>query len=343
MPLPAAITQNGSEEPYFKYQWHLESNASVLNASGYNIDQNASIHIKPAWRLSRGKDVIVAIIDDGAVMNHEDLEENIIDWYNADNDTHTQINPQYPGGSHGNRCAGIIAAPKNSKGIIGVAPEAKLIIIRQENADDAATIRAFEYAKNNGAKVINCSWGTYHVSDAVADEVKSLYDANITVVFAAGNDYKSLDAPNINDESELPWVIGVSASDEANHLAYYSNYGSNIDLLAPGGDYINYIGILSLDDMGQDGIGTQENLVNDNYAFVDGTSFAAPIVSGVAALLYAYDPDITPKEIRELLIDTADKIENGENGVVYDTNGFNEQRAYGKVNAQKALEVISAP
>lgn len=326
-------------EPYFKYQWYIDSNTSSLERAGYTIDADAHIHIEPAWRLSRGKDVIVAVIDDGADMLHEDLEENIVDWYNADEDSFVHMNP---GNSHGNRCAGIIAAPVNGKGITGIAPEAKLMIIRQLGADDAATIRAFEYAKENGAKVINCSWGTYNVSDAVAHEIKSLYDANITVVFAAGNDYKSLDDPGINDESELPWVIGVGASNGANQLASYSNYGSNIDLLAPGGDFLD-VGILSLDDMGQEGSYSQNGLVNDNYAFVDGTSFSAPIVCGVAALLYAYSPGITPAEIRSILTGTADKIENGENGVVYDADGFNEKRAYGKVNAQKAFEALSSP
>ena len=222
---------------------------SVLESKGYSIDPNADIHIEEAWNITKGSGVKIAVIDEGFVANHEDLAANVIGTYNADTGSN-DVSYDGKDAAHGNTVAGFIAAVANNIGIVGVAPEAKLILIKQENNDDANTIKAFEYAKNQGVKVINCSWGSEHVSQAVSDELKSLYDANITVVFASGNDGKDLDSSGINDESESPWVIGVGASGENNDVTVYSNYGSNIDLISPAGDALDSIGVLGLDDPG---------------------------------------------------------------------------------------------
>jgi len=279
--------------------------------------------------------VKVAVIDDGAQPTHEDLKDNIILTYNADNGS-SIIYVQLPHGSHGNTCGGFIVAPLNGKGIVGVAPESKLIAIRQNELDDAKTIEAFEYAKNNGAKVISCSWGSNDVSEILVSQLKKMYDAGITVVFASGNEGRTLDIDNVNDESEVEWVIGIGASTENNDVSSYSNYGKNIDLIAPGGDTLLSSGILGLDDMGTNGGYKQYNLVNNNYSFTDGTSFSTPVTAGVIALMYSINPNITPKEVRDILIQTADKV-GGSSDASYDANGFDRRRAYGKINASKAV------
>ena len=338
-----------SDETYYKYLWHIDSeNSSTLNiveelanATGReswtdNIDPNADINILEAWKITKGKGVKVAVIDDGGDVNHEDLKENIFLTYNIDgkSDDIYHYSDNITHASHGNSCAGFIASPINGKGIIGIAPESKLILIRQEEEADSATIEAFEYAKNNGAKVISCSWGTNAVSEAIVAELKSLYVAGITVVFASGNEGSNLDEEGINDESEVPWVIGVGASSELNDVTEYSNYGLNIDIIAPGGNHSTSIGILALDDSGTQGSTSNYGAVSNHYAFTDGTSFATPIVAGVIALMYSVNPDITPKEVRDILISTADKV--GGNKADY-WDGFDQQRAYGKINALKAI------
>ena len=324
---------NATNEPYFKYQWHLNSSNSILK--NYRVDENADINILEAWKLSRGAGVKVALIDDGLEPTHEDLKDNIIIQYNADNGSNLIFYPSTHG-SHGTICGGFIVAPLNGKGVVGVAPESKLIAIRQNELDDTKTIEAFEYAKNHGAKVISCSWGSYNISEIMVSELKKMYDAGITVVFASGNDGKSLDIDNINDESEVEWVIGVGASVENNDIGSYSNYGSNIDILAPGGDTWESCGILGVDDSGINGGKKQYELVNNNYSFTDGTSFSAPIVAGVIALMYSVNSNITPKDVRDILIKTADKI-GIENGASYNNNGFDIKRSYGKINASKAV------
>ncbi len=335
---PPPSTPKAETEPYFKYSWHLNSANSPLESRGYTIDPNADINIVEAWSMTKGDGIKVAIIDDGFDIYHEDLSENIIDTYNADDGSK---NVKYYGfdGIHGNSCAGFIASPINNIGIVGVAPNAKLILIKQEFYDDAKLIKAFEYAKDRGAKVVSCSWGTGQVSEAIVEELKSLYDAGITVVFASGNYGKDLDTNGEYDESEVPWVIGVGGSGENNDVTLYSNYGSNIDLIAPAGNTDLSIGILALDDMGAYGSDNQQDIVNDNYAFTSGTSFASPIVAGTVALMYSINPSLTPQQIRDTLITTTDKV-----GIdaIYNESGFDidKRRAYGKLNASRALKSI---
>lgn len=346
---PVNDISNVSSEKYYKYLWHIDSeNSNQENIAQEvsralnevyelsNIDKEADINILDAWKVTQGKGVIVAVIDDGADVNHEDLKDNIILTYNADNDTTdiSNISNNIGDALHGNTCAGFIGSPINGTGIIGTAPESKLILIKQDEGSDVKVIKAFEYAKNNGAKVISCSWGTNQVSEAVVAELKSLYDAGITVVFASGNDGVSLDG-SADDESEVEWVIGVGASGENNDVTSYSNYGKNIDILAPGGNTQTSVGILGLDDSGTQGSTDNYGLVSNNYAFTLGTSFATPVLAGVVALMYSVNPNITPKQIRDILITTADKI-GGENANYQ--NGFDEKRAYGKVNTFKAVE-----
>ena len=323
------------KEPYFKYAWHIDSHNSALNSEGYIINESADINVTQAWKLSMGKGVTVAVIDDGAEVEHEDLKENIVLAYNADDES-SKINPYSDEGSHGNTCAGFIVAPINGKGIVGIAPQAKVIAIAQNDNSDEHTIRAFEYAKKHGAKVISCSWGTNNVSDALVSELQKIHDAGITVLFASGNEGDSLDIEKTNDESEVEWVIGVGASGENNDVTSYSNYGKNLEVIAPGGDTQESTGVIGLDDMNEKGKSNGLNLVNENYSFTDGTSFATPITAGVVALMYGVNPNITPKEVKEILIKTADKVGKDVNAD-YSNKNFDLKRAYGKVNAGRAV------
>lgn len=343
-----------TNEYYYKYLWHIDSKnsnkekiaqemSSALNDKYIikSIDKNADINILDAWKITKGKGVIVAVIDDGADIEHEDLKENIYLTYNIDTESIdvTNTSNDISHASHGNSCAGFIVAPINGKGIIGTAPEAKIIVIKQDTNDDLKAIRAFEYARDHGAKVISCSWGTEYVSEAIVSELKSLYDSGITVLFASGNDGKSLDNSDIYDESEVKWVIGVGASGENNDVTSYSNYGENIDILAPGGDSYESTGLLGLDDSGTQGLTENYGLVSNSYSFMNGTSFSTPISAGVVALMYSVNPNITPKQVRDILISTADKIGSNAN---YDSDGFDEKRAYGKINAYNAVTSAKA-
>ncbi len=332
----APQTQGG--EPYFPYQWYMHVDHDILSRIGYDIDPHADADVSGAWQLTKGAGVLVAVIDDGAEISHPDLAANIVGAYNASADAPGDVSPRGNGLSHGTAISGVIAASENGKGIVGVAPMSKLVEIKLDSADDAAVIRAFEYAKQSGAKVINCSWGTEHVSEAVAAEIEAIYNAGITVVFAAGNDAKNLDEPGIDDESELPWVIGVGASGEHNDVTTYSNYGSALDLIAPGGDARDNLGILSTDRSGSAGFHNQKDLVDDQYAFFDGTSLSAPIVTGAVALMLSVNPNLSPSQIRTLLIGTTQKVggENADYG-----GGADLFRGYGKLDVAAAVRAAA--
>ncbi len=324
-----------SDEPYYKYSWHIDSIVANQHDEYNAVDKESDIGVTKAWEITRGNGIKVAVIDDGFDVNHEDLKENIAVVYSVDDDNNEVGNTSQDKTKalHGHSCAGFIVAPINGKGSMGIAPSAKLIGIKLLSQEDSDTIKAFEYAQAQGAKVISCSWGTNDVSEAVVAKLKELYEAGITVLFASGNDGKSLDVAGTNDESEVEWVIGVGASGENNDVTTYSNYGKNIDIIAPGGD-TKKLGLLGIDDSGEQGSTNQQGIVDNNYAFMDGTSFATPVAAGVVALMYGSNPNIAPSQVRSILTSTATKI-GGESANYVD--GLDEKRAYGKINAYMAV------
>jgi subtilisin family serine protease len=338
------------DEPYFKYAWHLAYDSDF--AQDFNIDKESHIHIEEAWEITRGAGVIVAVLDAGSFdSEHEDLKENVIATYNAD-EHNSDVSNTTDNFSHGSTVAGFVASPANGKGLVGAAPEAKLLLIKQAYADDGATIEAFKYAKDKGAKIINCSWGTNNASEVIVDYMQQLKDEGITIIFASGNNGCNMDqyfivnsygdtictessGIPINDESEAAGVIGVGASSEFNDITPYSNYGQNIDLIAPGGNLELSSGILGIDDTGVFGDIWQRGLVDDNYSFTSGTSLSAPITTGVVALMLSVNPSLMPEQIREILIKSSDKIGETSNYI----NGFDIFRAYGKLNAATAVQM----
>ena len=334
---------------YSKYAWNINESIDSNYKSTYKIDDNAHINLSAAWNTTKGKKsnaeaIKVAIIDEGFEVSHPEIKDQIFATYNVMTGTTDVSNTSTSTFSHGTAVAGVIASK-----YLGVAPEAQLILINIDLLDDyqssstlteADLITAFQKAVDLGAQVINCSWGGGTVSGILSAKIQELKDNNITVVFSAGNDSSNLDSDGTTDESELSSVIGVGASSVENDITSYSNYGSQIDLIAPAGGNTTdgLIGILSLDLTGTNGINTstQLGLVNYNYSFVQGTSFSAPTVSGVVALLLAAKPTLTANEIRQILIDTADKV-GTSNGADYSVNNFDVKRAYGKINAGNAV------
>lgn len=282
----------------------------------YPTPQNIDINVSDAWKNNNvGKDVVVAVIDVDFDYLHEDLKNATI--YHKQE--HTDKNA-----THGNMCAGIIGARSNNVGSIGVAPSSKLVLIGTDIQSDIEKIEAFETAKEKGASVINASWGGYHVSDALTDEINDLAtnarsNKGIVIVFASGNHGRDLDAFNIDDESELENVIGVGWIDKNEMINAKSNYGSALDLVAPGSDIIGPC--FSKDE--------QKN----SYCQGSGTSFAAPQVAGAAAIILGINPNLKASEVAQILKKTATKI-----GTYGYENGHNKYYGYGKLNVSLAAK-----
>lgn len=320
------------DDPYYRYQWSLRSPDSAFGAE-WNISPDAHISIEPAWKFSRGEGVKVAVLDFDLNPDHEDIRDKVIAGYTASTQKEW-VAPDFSDNAHGTGVASVIAASgNNGTGMIGVAPESDLILIDIGNSTDAEKAQAFHFAKMAGAQVINCSWGTYEVTDPVRTAVQEMYDAGITVVFAAGNRGYDFDMGWIEDEAELPWAIGVGGSDESNDRWSRSAYGSNLDLIAPSGSFKP--GVLRANTAGNY-LKSQHDVVTEDYAFQTGCSFSAPHVTGVIALMLSVNPSLTPGEIREILIETTDKV--GGSNAAYDENGFDTYRMYGKLNAVNAVK-----
>jgi len=318
------------EETYFNEQWYLEENVTFYEEN--NIDANASIHFGNTYNYT-GKGIKIAIIDDGLDITHPELNGTVVATYDITTQT-TNVAHSSILGQHGTAVTGIIGANDNGIGIKGIASESQIIFLKhREGMSDSETIELFNKAQEFGAEIINCSWGTYDVSEAVKEVIQDLAingrnGKGIIIVFATGNNGQDMG----NDESAIPEVIAVGATDKDNLRAWYSNYGENLDVVAPRGFDI---GITTLDAMGENGVGILNDdylLANDENSFI-GTSASAPIVTGVIALMLEKNPNITRIEVEQALQNQSDKIGNLDY-----VDGFNEYYGYGKVNVGWLLE-----
>jgi serine protease len=302
-----------SNDPRLVDQWSLH-------------DARVGSDITKAWALSRGKGVVVAVLDTG-ITQHPDLEAQVLPGYDfissaaialdgdgrdADPADEGDAEGAYPSSWHGTHVAGTIAAvTDNALGVAGVAPDAKLLPLRVLGKGGGYTsdiVDAIVWAAGgavagvpanaNPARVINLSLGGPGVCGAaMASAVRRANDLGATVVVAAGNE--SQNAGNVNPAS-CPGVVAVAASGRDGALAWYSNFGASVALTAPGG---------SNRGVDKDNIVSTLNAGNvlpgrPTYAFYAGTSMASPHVAGVAALMLAVRPQLTPADVREFLVDT---------------------------------------
>ncbi|MEA2050477.1 MAG: S8 family serine peptidase [Campylobacterota bacterium] len=296
-------------EPYSNTQWAIKYNKEFYEEN--NIAADAHINPEETYDKYLGTGIKIAIIDDGFDTSHLELQGRILDKINFSGSgdsydvTHTNSDDY-----HGTAVGGIISANANKIGIRGIAPNAQLILIKMgEYNTDEETINMFKYAVDAGADIISCSWGTYNVSDSVKAYIDDISTnkrdgKGVIIVFASGNDNQNME----NDESSIESVVGVGATDHTALRTSYSNYGSALDVVAPGGDYYGDYGISTLDPLGSFGITDDEyNLYGYEVSFI-GTSASAPIVSGAIALALESNPDLTREEVQNLLKTTSDKI-----------------------------------
>jgi len=304
-------------EPLRNTQWYLYKNEQFYIDN--NIDNNSHVYLDPNTPYS-GKGVKVAIIDDGFDTNHPELENRIYAKYNFsgigeyDDVSHTSTEDH-----HGTAVTGIIASNVDGSGIAGVSPNTQLILIKMANSfNDDTLIEMFNYAIQAGADVINCSWGTDSVSPVVRDYLNNIAKngrdgKGIAIVFASGNENKDMSL----DESAIENIIGVGATDHQNLRTNYSNYGKDLDIVAPGGgETYGDLGITTIDPIGLNGVSNDHynrhnEINNDKDVSFIGTSAAAPIVTGAIALMIEKKHDITLNEIFTIIKTKSDNI--GEN------------------------------
>ncbi len=299
-----------------------------------------------AWQKTSGQpSVIVGLIDTGVDYSHPDLQRAL--WQNTaeingvdgvDDDHNGYVDdrigwdftdaPNFPDGGdylnedndpmdeyshgHGTQGAGIIAATRNNlSGISGIAPKCRVMALRAGTAsgyleeDDVA--RAILYAVENGAKIINMSFGDVALSTLLKDVIHYAYMQGVTLIASAGNNQS--DQPLY--PAALSETISVGASTIEDNLAGFSSYGNSVDLTAPGDSIIS-------------------TAIGGGYNVVNGTSFSAPMVSAVSALVLSEQPGLNPERIRNILKTTTDDM------LYY---GWDEFSGAGRVNAYKAVNV----
>ncbi len=286
---------------------------------------------------SRGAGVIVAVIDTGIDRSHPDIKDHIwtdagevpsdqIDndgdglvddvfgWNFLTNSSDTLERPGSPQSSvagHGTFIAGLIAL---------IAPGAKIMPISAFSADgvsNAFTVaQGIKYAVDHGARVINLSFGTTENSDILHDAVAYAQQRGVLLVAAVGNENKGNDAgPQFPANWNLE-VMGVAALDSSNRKAGFSNFGSNVSVSAPG---VNLVSLYP------------ETNNTPDYALWSGTSFAAPLASAEAALIFENNP--ARQNVRDIIENTAASVED-------DNPNFKGKLGKGRIDPLKALQSL---
>jgi subtilisin family serine protease len=326
----AQVTPN---DALFTYQWGLRQ----IDAPG-------------AWNVQRGAPgVVIAVLDSGVDPGHPDLAGKLLPGANVlavdpappDAPTTCPANPTVRDDfDHGTHVSGIAAAqPDNGVGVAGVAWEPLILPIKvldcTGNGSDAQIIAGIDYAISHGAWVINLSFGGPGDSAVLDAAVERAWRAGIVVVAAAGN--AGSDVPYYPAAS--PHALAISATDQSDRFVSSftpggtqgSNFGSWVSLAAPG------VSILSTYPTYMPSWHIQPG-----YQFKDGTSMAAPFVSGVAALLFSLHPTYPPDRIAGLMFISADRLTSCPGGCAYDEHGRNDYYGHGRVNAARAVRIAQA-
>ena len=296
---------------YFDEQWALHNTGQYFYCIPFLDDElclylakpDADIDAPEAWALSTGTNVAVAVIDTGIDYGHPDLAGKFIggwDFVNNDGD------PMDDHG-HGTHVAGTIAAlinnptgdPAAEEGVAGVAPNALILSYKvctpDGHCNDFAIAQAIDRAVTDGAKVINMSLGGTEFSQAMFDAVQDAWAAGLVIVAGAGND--GVTTPFY--PAAFPNVIAVGAFDEDHRRPSFSNYGTWVDISAPGN------AIMSTVPMSQCAATTTPGDIGC-YTWNTGTSMATPHVSGAAALVWSRGDVVSNQQVVDILQNSAD-------------------------------------
>ncbi|WP_422123862.1 cell wall-binding repeat-containing protein [Planococcus sp. X10-3] len=270
------------------------------------------IGAEKAWNLTKGSsDVLVAVIDGGFDVNHSDLVDQIYYSYSTVTDSYN-----LRVGNHGTHVAGIIGSSMDNNSFgTGVAPNTNLLLIEVFGLTTAYTsdvIEGIYLAVDAGADIINLSLGNYDYSSNLEAAIQYAHANGALIVAAAGND----DTKQRHYPSSYNNVIAVGATDAYDDITDYTNYGNYQDIVAPG-------------------TGIYSTLPHEGFGQMTGTSMAAPVVSGVAALILANEPHLTNVEVEKRLFSTAtDDVWNPGKDIYY---------GHGLVNAYAAVRGDQPP
>jgi thermitase len=329
-------------DPGYINQWQHNNDGSNGGTA------HADIQSEAAWEVTKGRStdrpMRIAIIDNGMQISHPDLKSGIVGGGYFQSNGFGSANfvrfapgmSGFPNNSHGTFCTGIAGARANNRrGGCGAAPEADLLAIAcipDQVGTQVTLARALAYAidpshedaqaaASAGADVVSCSLGPNGADWALTSVLDLAIQFGSTgrgglgtpIFWAVSNGVVQLSKDEVSSHAK---VIAIGCSTR-NDLAEGSAYGPKLDLLAPGADVYS-------------------TTSGSRYGFDTGTSFAAPLTAGVAALVLAKNPGWTASHVQKHLRATADKI----GGVVYDAKGHHDEYGYGRLNAARAVSEV---
>ena len=337
-------TSAGINDPLYGCQWHLNNDDQFRNSGGYDI------RVEEVWPTYTGSGINVAVVDDGMHFTHEDLTDNVDASLNHNYDPDLTDIYHLLRMDHGTAVAGLIAAKDNSLGVRGVAPEATIYgynyLVKQSDANVADAM-----SRNSATTAIsNNSWGSrdygrpQHVSAvwemAVVDGVTNGYGGKgVFYIFSGGNGGEDDDHSNLDEQNNFYAVTAVCAVGYDDIRSDYSEAGANLWVCGPS----------SSGRMGQPRIATTDN-GNRYWGRFGGTSAAAPIVSGVVALIREANNALTWRDVKLILAASARKNDPDNTGWVEgafkygsatDRYNFNHEYGFGMVDAKAAVDLAS--
>ena len=297
-----------SEVEFAEPDWLLSPQQILPNDPLFPSWYLQKIDAANAWTMTTGSsDVTIAILDTGVESSHPDLASKIVpgrNIYNNNDDTSDVY-------GHGTAVAGVAgAASNNGIGVASVAWGCGIMPVRISDLSGLASASniasGLTWAADHGARVANVS---YRVTGnkTISSAAKYFQSKGGVVVAAAGNNSTQETA------TDDPYILTIGATDPQDVLYYYSNYGNNLDLVAPGNNTTTLLGA--------------------QYGAGGGTSFASPVVAGVAALMLSVNPKLTPAQVTEILKQSADDLGAAGRDNVYGS---------GRVNAAKAVSAARA-
>lgn len=275
-------------DPLYKNQWHLPK-----------------IQADYAWAKAKGTNVIIGVCDTGVQADHPDLVNSLYTYhgYNTADNT-TNWSPVHP---HGTMVAGAMAASTNNRiGVAGVAWGGKIAPVRITNApegwayvSDAA--ECITYLADRGVRAANLSYRMAEY-DAISAAAEYGLTKNLVTVVAGGNDGLDPGWP------DFPSFLAVSATTNADQLASFSSFGTYIDLAAPGSSILT-------------------TSVGSGYSYASGTSLAAPLVTGAVGVVYSAKPSLTPSQVMNILVNSADDLGSVGEDIYFGKGRLNLNRA----------------
>lgn len=294
------------DDPSFDLQWGMKNTGQVVPNLGAGLP-GADISATDAWGMASVRRGIVLAVIDAGVDPHVELSGRLLAGFSAiegSSDTTDQCD-------HGTHVAGIAAAEgNNGVGIAGVCWWAGVQPVRVIESDcsgvESQAAAGIVWAADHGASVANISLQYYTGTQLLADAVAYAHGRGLLMIAAAGNN----NGAKVAYPAKFEGCMAVSATDNTDHLATWSNHGDQIDVAAPGHTIYSLLGM-------------------NEYKYASGTSMAAPAVSGLACLIWTKDPALSADDVAAIIIASADDLGDA---------GWDEKYGYGRINAAAALD-----